>query len=239
MKIFCIGDSLTFGNVGYSYIHFLNLNRNPHYEYINKWKNGDTVRGCYDRLKKIVDKSQYNSKIYVLGIGTNDIFLPYLKFVSMFWFLQMSLRCKIKKCIENDDIFYQEYNKILNFLCTKKKQVITLGMPFINLKNFPHENLIKRNRLIEELAKKYNYPFIDIYKLQKAKIDADHCVYTWKYRYLIRVIDAVIMTLFPFTKDYFAKIRNLTTSVDGVHFNSKSTKILAMEIEKKIISKIN
>ena len=138
MKIICIGNSLTFGNVGYSYIHFLNLNRNPHYEYINKGKNGDIVRGCYDRLKKIVDKSQYNSKIYVLGIGTNDIFLPYLKFVSMFWFLQMSLRCKIKKCIENDDIFYQEYNKILNFLCTKNKQVITLGMPFINLKNFPH-----------------------------------------------------------------------------------------------------
>ena len=75
MKIICIGDSLTFGNVGYSYIHFLNLNRNPHYEYINKGKNGDIVRGCYDRLKKIVDKSQYNSKIYVLGIGTNDIFL--------------------------------------------------------------------------------------------------------------------------------------------------------------------
>lgn len=52
MKVFCIGDNLTFGNVGYSYIHFLNLNRNSHYEYINKGKNRDTVRGCYDRLKK-------------------------------------------------------------------------------------------------------------------------------------------------------------------------------------------
>ena len=45
------------------------------------------------------------------------------------------------------------------------------------------------------------------------------------------------MTLFPFTKDYFAKIRGLSTTVDGVHFNSKSAKVLALEIEKYIIAK--
>ena len=43
------------------------------------------------------------------------------------------------------------------------------------------------------------------------------------------------MTLFPCTKDCFAKMRGLTTSVDGVHFNSESAKILAMEIEKHIL----
>jgi len=33
-------------------------------------------------------------------------------------------------------------------------------------------------------------------------------------------------------KDIFAKARGLNTSVDGVHFNSASAKILAAEIEK-------
>lgn len=137
MKIICIGDSLTFGNVGYSYIYF--WGKKSHRKYINKGKNGDTVRGAYNRLKNLIDKSKYKSEIYILGIGTNDIFLPYLRSVSWFWFLQMSLRCKIKKCIEDDNIFYEEYDNVLNFLCEKNKKVIIFGIPFINLKNFPNE----------------------------------------------------------------------------------------------------
>lgn len=51
MKIICIGDSLIFGNVGYSYIYF--FDKNSHCKYINKGKNEDTVRGVYSRLKKL------------------------------------------------------------------------------------------------------------------------------------------------------------------------------------------
>lgn len=235
LKILCIGDSLTYGNVGYSYIHFLNKKSN--HQYINKGKNGETVNGLYRRLKKLIVKPKYDAELYILGIGTNDILLPYLRSVSSFWFLQMSLRCRIKRCIEDDDIFCQKYSRILDVLYQNNKKVIVFGMPFINLKEFPHESLIKRNKLIEELAKKYHYPFIDIYKLQNEKIRKNPRIYTWKYRFLVRVIDAVIMTLFPFTKDYFAKARGLTTSVDGAHFNSESARVLAMEIEKNIIGK--
>ena len=42
------------------------------------------------------------------------------------------------------------------------------------------------------------------------------------------------MTLFPFTKDCFAKLRDLTTSVDGAHFNSESAKVLATEIGRYV-----
>ena len=156
--------------------------------------------------------------------------------MSLFWFLQMSLRCKLMRCIEDDEIFYQEYGKIVDFLHKNNKKVIIFGLPFVNLKGFPQEKLIKRNKLIEALAKKYHYPFIDIYKLQKEKIAMDYRIYTWKYSFLIRVVDAVIMSLLPFTKDYFSRLRGLTTSVDGVHFNSQSAKILAKEIENHIKS---
>jgi lipase/acylhydrolase, GDSL family len=230
MKIICFGDSLTFGNVGYSYIYF--LRKKSHHQYINKGKNGDTVTGLYKRLVKTVGNLKNESEMYIIGIGTNDILLPYLKSVSLFWFLQMSLRCKIKKCIEDDDYFCQKYNDILTLLSKNNKQAVIFGMPFINLKHFPLEQLIRRNKIIEELAEKYHYPYIDIYRLQKEKIAADYRIYTWKYRFLIRTTDAVIMTLFPFTKDCFARLRGLTTSVDGAHFNSESAKILAMEIEK-------
>lgn len=233
MKVVCIGDSLTYGNVGYSYIHFLNKSKD--YKYINRGKNGDSLRGMLSRLKKIVDNPNTDSDLYVIGIGTNDILLPYLRDSSPFWFLLMSLRCKIKRCIEDDETFYQEYNELLNFLHEKNKKVIIFGMPYINLEKFPDEKLVKRNKLIEDLAERYNYPFIDIYKLQRKKIQPDNRVYTWKYRFLLRIFDSIIMTLVPISKNYFAKIRGLTTTVDGAHFSYESAKILAIEIARNIL----
>jgi len=52
MKIIGLGDSLTFGNVGYSYLHFL---EKQSYHYSNQGKNGDTVRGLYSRLSPLVE----------------------------------------------------------------------------------------------------------------------------------------------------------------------------------------
>ncbi|AVM68052.1 GDSL family lipase [Lachnospiraceae bacterium oral taxon 500] len=229
MKIICLGDSLTSGNVGYSYIPFLG----KEIQAVNQGRDGDTVRGVYGRLKKMFDNPQYNA-VYILGIGTNDILLPYLRSLSPLWFLPMSLRCWIKKCTEEDTEFYQEYDRLLKCLCRENKKVIIFGLPFINLQNFPQGRLIKRNGMIKELAEKYESPFIDIYQLQKEQMDRDRRVYNWKYGFLFRVADAVIMTVLPFSKDWFAQIRGLKVSVDGVHFNSKSAKILAKEIEKNI-----
>lgn len=161
--------------------------------------------------------------------------LPYLRTVSVFWFVMMSIRCKIKKCIKDDKTFYKEYDKLLNQLSSRNKKVIVFGMPFINLKNFPERDLINKNITIEELAKKHNYPFIDIYKLQKERIEGDPKEYTWKYGFLMRVIDGIIMTSLPSSRDTFAKLRGLTTTMDGAHFNSESAKILAMEIGKYLV----
>ncbi|NLW42714.1 MAG: SGNH/GDSL hydrolase family protein [Tissierellia bacterium] len=230
MKINCIGDSLTYGNVGYSYLNFLDKRICT----VNYGKNGDTLRGVYKRVKKVMRNPKKDSQLYILGIGTNDLFLPYLKSVSIYWNVQMSIRCKIKRCIEEDKVFYKEYEELLSLLYKRNKNVIIFGIPFINLKNFPHQRLIERNANMQDLANKYGYAFIDIYNLQKDKIRKDSKEYSWKYRFIVRVVDAIIMSLFPYSKDWFAKFRGLTTSVDGVHLNSVSAKILAAEIEKEI-----
>ena len=67
------------------------------------------------------------------------------------------------------------------------------------------------------------------------KIEKDTRVYTWKHSFFLRVIDAIIMSLAPSTKDTFAKRRGLTTSVDGAHFHSNSAKLLAKEVEKHLL----
>lgn len=59
-------------------------------------------------------------------------------------------------------------------------------------------------------------------------------VYSWKWSFLTRIVDAVVMTLFPESKGWFAKKRELVQTVDGVHFSSKTASLLAKEIEQKI-----
>ncbi len=235
MDILCVGDSLTFGNVGYSYIHF--LRQNTRYRLINKGRNGDTVRGAYARLKGMIDARKYDAEAYILGIGTNDLLLPYLKTVSPLWSLHMSLRCKVMKCIENDEEFHQAFKKTVSLLHERCKPVIVLGMPFINLEGFPHELLKKRNRVMHEVADAYSCPFIDTYRLQTEMIPSDSREYTWRHKNVIRIADALMMTLFPLSKDCFSKARGLTTSVDGVHLSSCSARLLAAEIEKTLAAR--
>lgn len=154
IKICCIGDSLTYGNVGYSYIHFFDVN----IKVTNRGKNGETLRGAYNRLKLILDNPKSNYDIYIIGIGTNDVFLPYLKTVSIFWFLQMSIRCKIKKCIEDDNIFHKEYRELLELLHQKNESVILLGMPLLNFKNFLNIKLPKETKSLAYWQKNMTIP---------------------------------------------------------------------------------
>lgn len=227
MAIVCIGDSLTFGNVGYSYIHFLKTRE----RIINRGINGDTTRCAYKRLKKIIMSPRYEpADTYIISIGTNDVLLPYLKTVSALWKRQMEPRCRIKKCITEDERFAAEYEKYLKLLSEHGKKVIVVGLPCIQLEHYPQRTLIRRNRMIAMLAEKYGVPFIDIYAMQRS-ISANPRAFSWKHRNVLRLTDSAIMTAFPFTKDWFGKFRRLELTIDGVHFNSTSAKALASRID--------
>ena len=162
MKILCIGDSLTYGNVGYSYVPFLSKNIVT----INKGLNGDTLWGVSNRLKKIINNHANDFDFIILGIGTNDTLLPYLKKLDFYWKFQMSIRCKIKNCIEDDLEFLSKFETLMNMIISSGKKVIIIGMPYINLNDFPNDITIRRNQKIMLLCEKYGFDFIDIYKLQ-------------------------------------------------------------------------
>ena len=107
-------------------------------------------------------------------------------------------------------------------------------MPYINLIEFPNDKIIGRNQQIKSLCEKFRYDFIDIFTLQKDELLQERKVYSWKWSFLTRIVDAVVMTLFSESKDWFAKKREFVQTVDGVHFRSKTASLLAKEIEQKI-----
>ena len=118
---------------------------------------------------------------YIVGIGTNDVLLPYLTRISWLWKLQMGPKCRRLQCKTDMKEFAVEYEKYLILLAKRQKKVILIGMPYIELKGYPHESIRIRNKIIGRLAKKYEVPFIDIYALQM-ELASQPGEYTWKHR---------------------------------------------------------
>jgi len=231
MKIACFGDSLTFGSVGYSYIRFIS----PEFTVLNKGINGDTTVCALRRLKRFIGNRK-NSKVdtYVVAIGTNDLLLPYLTTISPLWEIQMAPRVKMKECIYDDALFEAEYKKIIELLLSHNKTVITVGLPLLQLKGFKNENVQKRNRIIERLAAAYGIPFIDAAALQRQSSQSIAFSYSWKHKTLERIIDGIVMLVFPFSKDWFSNLRHLELTVDGVHYNSRSAKLIGNAITNSL-----
>ena len=90
-KVLCVGDSLTFGSVGYSYVRFLGG-----VEAVNRGLNGDCLLGMERRLRQILSSRLYKDiELIVFWGGTNDVFLPALKEVSCFWRISNTFRPKL------------------------------------------------------------------------------------------------------------------------------------------------
>lgn len=218
MKIVCFGDSLTFGWIGYSYRKYLPRD----YHIINKGINGDTTRHVYERLEKYLQKHCDNEDVFILHVGINDILLPYIADISFLWKLQIKSRVKGMRCILTDIEFEEEYEKFFQLFEKYNCKAISIGMPLCQLYQFPNEITQRRNAIIAKLAKKYNKPFIDAYSIQMQAVDNPYQQYSWKYKNILRSTDAIFMMIFPFAKDFFSKIRHLSLTVDGVHYNKLS-----------------
>ncbi len=234
MKIACFGDSLTYGSVGYSYIRYISSK----YKTINKGVNGDTTICVSKRLKSYIENpANDNVDTYVIAIGTNDLLLPYLTSVSMLWSIQMAPRVKMKKCISDDMLFETEYKKIIELILENNKTAIAIGLPLLQLKGYPNESVQKRNLVIKKLAADYGISFIETAYLQQKVVSKISLSYSWKHKNVIRIIDGMAMLLFPFSKDWFSRLRHLELTVDGVHFNSLSAKLIGDAISKSVIFK--
>ena len=51
---------------------------------------------------------------------------------------------------------------------------------------------------------------------------------------IVRGLDIVLMLLLPFAKDVFSRLRRLELTVDGVHFNSFTARLLAHDVQEQV-----
>lgn len=232
--ILCFGDSITKGRPGVTYLKYVN-NKS---QFRNFGLGSDTLTGMTERLINILKRPEYcSADTIIIGIGANDVLLPYLKNYSKSWrkvtaaiHLRGSVPCR------DEEHFRFEYEKLLQILKTEGKKVIVFGIPFIETS----ENDLDRkaesyNDIISGLCSDFSFPYVDIASYQKYIKEKQHntgsCFFS---KDSLRVlILAFLTTTLPFA-DRVSKKRGLAVTVDGVHMNTVSARGLAGLIEKKL-----
>lgn len=225
--ILCLGDSLTRGLVGRSYIKFM-----PEGMCKNGGLDGDTTHGALRRLH-VYRKTPWYGKVdtCVVGIGTNDLLQPYLMGSALIWRLVFGWRRSWKRWADPEE-YELALREIIELLASDGKRVILMGLPLMQLRSYPLDRLRERNGVLKRLAAEYGIPFADVMGAELAAAPEPRLDYDFGKLGLCRLFDIITMGLFPFTKDIFSRRRGLELTVDGVHFNSFSGKIAAREVEK-------
>ena len=230
MKIIFVGDSLTKGRPGLSYVEMLQQQL-PQHTIINYGKNGDSVVSLYYRMKKT--PLEKNIDIAFLWVGINDV----LTYIAEPWSL-------IPKIVLNQPWartkkeFHEYYQKILDLLHPNVHYIVTVSLLFIG-----EDITNKWNKQLEELSKiintlsdpRQNIHFLDLRKnflLQYPSASpSEYTPSSW-----VLLFDGFLHKT-PQEIDTKSKERKLHFTIDGVHLNSAGTHYIA-EVFHDTITKL-
>lgn len=221
----CVGDSLTRGGVGWSYVHF-----SEHRERLrNEGVDGNTVWNLTQRLPRLLRSIRAES-VCIIGIGTNDTLLPHLATVRG-WKTSMSARSTTMHCIRDDSEFAHAYRSMLKIVTNAGLTPVILGLPLTEMEDYPIAEHESRNRLLRQIAADDGHPFVDTAAAMSRAAESTERAFRWSATPIPRIIDAATMQTVPATKDMWARHRQLDLTVDGVHWSSKSAKAIAAEVD--------
>lgn len=230
MRTIFLGDSLTQGMPGVSYWRFLSNKTN----FINKGLGGDTLIGASKRLEKILGQEKYRSvDRFVLEIGINDILLPYLKSHFPLWRFTVWLKGNLLGCVPTPDLqtFQLRYEALLTRLTAEKKTIVVIGLPLIENNDLPLNDMaLEYNEAIRTLCEQFKLPYLNLGHLEQEIKKENGGSYFFGRRNLGNVIDTILTSFLPFSMAV-AKKRSLAVTVDGVHLNEKTARILAKSLE--------
>ncbi len=230
----CFGDSITKGRPGVTYLKYV---RNKD-QFMNFGLGSDTLLGMTERIMHTLKKPEYRTAdTFIIGIGANDVLLPYLKNYSKSWTkVTAAIRLRGSVPCRDEKHFSSEYEKLLKMLKDKEKRVIVFGIPFFETSENDLDRKADRyNEIISDLCGKYAVAYIDIAahqrEIKEKQNNTGSCFFS---KDSLRVLLlAFLTTTLPFS-DLVSRKRGLAVTIDGVHMNPVSAKILASLIEEEL-----
>ncbi|RFB11419.1 SGNH/GDSL hydrolase family protein [Bacillus sp. HNG] len=218
MKIGLIGDSLTEGRPGVSFVNILKENY-PKITFDNLGKPGETVKSLHTRLTKI--KLDYD--LIFLWIGVNDVY-------------SKLLRVQAQPVANNPEEFEEYYNKVLELVIASSKQVVTVSPAIVGetSQNEFNKEIKNLSSIIQSLSKNHvNVSFLDmhsVFEIHLSRVTSSDYI-------SIKVMRVMLDVLFyknPTSIDRLSKKRGLHFTLDGIHLNSTGAALVADEYSTMI-----
>ncbi len=232
--IACIGDSLTHGNVGQSWVDYLRKEL-PNDTFLNEGINGNTVWQVLQRLKPILD---CKPDIVIIMIGTNDALGSFDKSSGLRYMRNNNLP---------EPPSFTKYNKHLDKLIERLNEVPQIGIctipPIGENKDSLINNHVKTfNDSIKSTAYQKNLEVIQVSELLWS--DISDRTYNLMKEYdsnaipLLRRIFGGIFHHYLFKQSWndIAKAKGQWILFDQIHLNERGAEIV-FKLVKSFISK--
>lgn len=223
MKIAFLGDSITEGIPGVSYVNILKRKLSSH-TISNFGKGGDSVSSLLKRIKTIDSLNQYD--IIVLFIGANDVFGKLSVGYKLLKLLMRQKWSKDKVTFEND------YRMILDYIRTDNKKIIIvppllIGEDISNKWNVELSHYVKTIELI--IRNDNHIKYIDVRSVFLRYL-SDKVISNYLPYKLYDLLQDVKKLKTNEDVDRKSKSRKLHLTLDGVHVNSCGAQLIAKEI---------
>jgi len=228
-RILLTGDSITRGNLGWSYVALLQT-QFPKVEFVNLGQDGDTLSGIHRRTREFLSKdSQFDFVIIVAG--HNDIILPTLTERGSFYRLIPQQLARQGSVPTRDLVhFDQTYRQFLNDI----RRTFS-GKLVISTLSFVNEHPLSPTA---QLRLVYNHGIRKIARENDVQL-ADVGLVFDQYLQGVSGIDYFMKSLLaPVTADLWAsrsakalsaisRRRGLHLTIDGVHLNPRGAELYA------------
>jgi lysophospholipase L1-like esterase len=236
MKILFIGDSITRGDIGVSYVKMIRT-KYANAQIVNAGYNGDTLNIIAKRLFKILKKNPAYDYI-VLQAGYNDLLLPVLNAKGGLFRFGYERQIKrgtapLLSATDFENFYINIIEEILRV--SSSKIVLTTIGPINEWQDDPlNRKRLKYNDSIRRVAGYYKCLLADIaVACDNALAPASSDSYFLNSFWNVVFFDP-FACMCPKGADRLSKKRKLSLTIDGIHLNTRGAAIFSDTISKLI-----
>ncbi len=227
MRILFLGDSITVGVPGVSYVKMIQSD-NKDWKIANRAKGGDTVKSLYKRVKEMDDLDSFDH--IFLFIGVNDI---YGKLTKTYRILKTLTK---QRAAKNVELFTKQYTALVNHILSANRKLViipplVIGEDYNSKWNTELFKLVESIKIIKDENK---IDYIDSYTDFKKQLSTKTISSYLPLKISELLKDVKELNTIELV-DFRSESRGLYLTLDGVHINSVGATI----ISKSIIEYVN
>jgi lysophospholipase L1-like esterase len=232
LKLLFIGDSITRGRLGVSYVDIVQK-RFPSYEITNLGRDGETINLVFLRLFEHLKKTNDYDYIFFAGGLVDAVFPSFLEKGKMFEFAYWVQEKKGIIAKSNSIDFYEYYKSNiidLKSICSANIVLVTLNC--CNEKLDYKYNLVRDqfNAEIKKIVAEEKLFLADAAKEVNQYLSGkNQRQYSFENFWTVTYTDK-LFTLFNSGADWLSQLRKLHTTIDGIHLNSKGAELFAKSV---------